>query len=502
MHMADKGRKKSTAKATPQARLPAKPTVKSLSTKLAAMSHTLGRMRMLQKAGLQYGGKRDLFAAAGYIPVGQIKFEDYYGLYRRGDVAGRIVDMAPKTTWRMAPTVVEEDKPDGTKFTKAFESLAKQLKLWRYLERADRLAGIGRYAILVIGVKDVNDQQLQQPMERVRGPEDLIYLATYHEENAQVHTWVTDPGDPRFGMPLIYKVKTTSGIENFRPSGASSELFVHWSRTLHVAEDLLEDEVFGRPRLERPLNRLFDLDKIAASTGEAYWQIVAKILQAKIDAQADVTPTQLAELDEKLLEMVHDLRRQFTGQGVELGWLESTVPTVKDIGDFYFSLIAGGAGIPKRILFGSEMGELASSTDQQTWFGQISERQEQFAEPMLIRAFIDRMILIQALPQPETGEYEVQWPTLFEETDTQKADINLKRAQTAQALTPVGGNPQELVEIDDEGTVILVARDPAEPMPILPEPAPGDEPEPKPGDAGVGPEGTPAPGGPAGGEPE
>jgi phage-related protein (TIGR01555 family) len=446
--------------------------------KLAALTSFMGRARMVQKmAGVQFGGKRDIYEAAGYKAQGQVKFGDYWALYTRGDIAGRIVDMPAKTTWRTPPEVVIKDQEkDGTKFTEAFADLAKRLKIWSYFQRADRLAGIGRYAVVVIGVKGVTDQQLKTPLKKVNGPDDIIYLSVYHEDNAKITKWVTDTGNERFGLPELYALQTSNNpaFSSGNAGTTGTELIVHATRLIHIAEDKLEDDVFGRPRLERCLNRLFDLEKVAASTGEAYWQLVARILQAKIDKEMEVGDEDLKKIDEQLAEMVHDLRRQFSGQGVNLEWLSSETPNVTQVADFYFSLIAGSAEIPKRILFGSEMGELASSTDQDTYFGRINERQEAFAEPEILRAFIDRMVSINALPKPEggkagkPGEYQVNWPPLYEEPDKDKAEVDAKRAQAAQALTPVGGNPRELVRITAEGRIELVEREPDPPMELQP----------------------------------
>jgi phage-related protein (TIGR01555 family) len=432
----------------------------ALDTLIGGRSRLLGRL-----AGIQFGGNRDLYQVAGYVKPGAEKFEHYWGLYSRGDVAGRIVDMPAKTTWRTPPQVIEKGMPEGgTEFTKQFTKLANRLKLWNYFGRVDRLAGVGRYAVIVLGVKGAGAGQMSTPLTRIQRPDDILYLSCYHEANAEIDEWEQNVGDPRYGLPRIYKLKTANETnQGFR----ATDLRVHASRVIHVAEDCLEDDVYGRPRLQRCLNRLFDLDKVAASTGEAYWQLVSRILQAKIDKEMDVNDTQLKELDDKLGEMVHDLRRQFLGKGVNLEWLQGQTPNVKEVQDFYFSLIAGACGIPKRILFGSEMGELASSTDQETYFGLINERQEQFAEPSILRAFIDRLVLLGALPKPtlKDGEYEVVWPALFEEPDKDKATANLARAQTAQALTPVGGTPLTLVDIDAEGTIKLASRAHDDPMP-------------------------------------
>lgn len=434
----------------------------SRAQKLAA--NNFGRMRMLRMmAGVQFGGRRDIYQAAGYIPQDAEKFEDYWGLYQRGDVAGRIVDMPAKTTWKTPPEISEPDAPDGTKFTKAFLDLAKRLRLWHYFERLDRLAGIGRYGVMMLGMKGADDVQLREPLERVRRPEDLIYLSVYHERFAQIDSWQMDVQHPRFGLPELYKLYITTN--QFDPNWTRSvSITVHHSRCIHAAEDLLQDEVYGRPRLQRPLNRLFDLDKIAAATGESYWQLMSRILQAKIDPEYDMADEDLEKLDDKLMEMTHDLRRQFTGKGVELEWINSQAIDVGNAADFYFSLLSGATGIPKRILFGSEQGQLASTQDTQAYYGLINERQEQFAEPHILRRFIDRMVDIGVLPQPSSGEYVVTWPTSFEEAEKDQAEADLARARAAKELTPVGGNPLDIVEIDEERHVWLV---PKAPGPVL-----------------------------------
>lgn len=430
-----------------------------------AAINSMGRMRLLRSmAGIQYAGKRDVYQAAGYIPQDQDKFEDYWGLYQRGDVAGRIVDMPVKTTWKTPPEISEPDHEDGTPFTEKFTELAKRLRLWHYFERLDRLAGIGRYGVMMLGIKGADDIQLQEPLERVRRPEDLIYLSVYHERFAQIDKWQMDVQHPRFGLPEMYKLYITTN--QFDPNWTRSvSITVHHSRCIHAAEDLLQDEVFGRPRLQRALNRLFDLDKISAATGESYWQLMSRILQAKVDPEYDIQEEELEALDEKMLEMTHDLRRQFTGRGVNLEWLNSTAVDVSGTADFYFSLLAGATGIPKRILFGSEQGQLASTQDQVAYYGLINERQEHFAEPHILRRFIDRMIEIGILPKPTTGEYIVTWPTMFEESDKDQAEADLKRAEAAKALTPIGGNPLDVVEIDDDRHVWLV---PKAPGPVIP----------------------------------
>jgi hypothetical protein len=442
------------------------------NTVLATLSTMLSRARWVSRAGMQYNGKRDVFEVAGYPKAPT--FDQYLALYERDGIAARIVDMVAKAAWRTPPEVAEPDKPDGTEFTKAFAALTQRtdLDLWRTFAMADCRAGVGSFGILLIGTRDVADESgFRQPLSRLSGPKDVLYLAPHDQGCVEVERYVKNPSDPRYGLPELYKL-TRRGDKNL-PGGT---LLVHASRVLHVAEDA-SDGVHGRPRLQRVLNLLFDLLKVSASTGESYFQLTPPMLQAEIDPSAEFTDTQLTELDDKLAEMVHDMRRTVYGQGMKLHRLEATTPNMSQVIDGYFTLIAGAAGIPKRILFGNEAGELASSTDQASFFGTVAEHQRQHAEPNLLRAFIDRLVAAGALPQPGAAGYRVEWPALFKESEDTIASANLKRAQIAQALTPVGGDPRALVEIDEDRNVWPLPQTPEEakarefePEPRMPEP--------------------------------
>src|SRR5437870_2036417 len=103
------------------------PKILALQNNIAGRTQFLNRLA--SQAGVQYSGKRDIYSTAGYIKPGTERFEDYWGLYERGEVAGRIVDMPAKTTWRTPPEIVEEGKEDS-KFAKEFATMAKRLKLW------------------------------------------------------------------------------------------------------------------------------------------------------------------------------------------------------------------------------------------------------------------------------------------------------------------------------------------------------------------------------------
>lgn len=419
-------------------------------------SDRVNRLRFARKAGLQYENERDVYAVAGYVQESNLDFDHYWSRYQRQDIAGRIVDMPPKTTWRNPPEIVEEgmNPKEGTEFTRAFEELADRLKLWSHLERADRLSRIGQYGILFMGTPGA-DQVLKDPLERVNGPEDIIYLSSFHQGDVEIQEWEEDTGRERFGRPLVYRVKLSEGVKNF----PDVEEDIHHTRIVHIAEDRLSDDVHGRPALKRVFNRLMDLEKITAATAEAYWQLADKILLLSIDPKVEIGKDDRDALGEAAEEMMHDLRRQIVGSGIEGQWLDAEPPNPAEAAELYMMLIGAGAEIPFRILFGNTTGERASTEDQKEWLGRIQERETNHAEPVILRPLVDRWIEIGALPDPQSGKYAFEWPNRFQLDEVDEAELSLKRAETAKELTPMGGDPGELVVIEGD-RVHLVDRVP------------------------------------------
>lgn len=419
---------------------------KGLVTNLA--SYIAQRAGLAQALGKQFGGKRDLFEALGYKK--EPDYNDYYAHYDRTDIAGRIVDMPPSATWRNVPTIKEDTEADEpTEFEQAWAELCDRLRVWHYFERVDRLAGIGHYAVLLIGVRGNTDLSLPIEEDHLDSPEDIIYLTPYSERTAEIVQWETDPGTPRFGQPLYYRITLGGDDPNISGFHVAQKL-VHHSRVIHVAEGLLEDDVFGRPRLKRVLNRLDDLVKVVGGSAEMFWQGAFKGLHADVRDEASFDPTgfDAEQVAEEIDEYIHDLRRYIRTQGIDLKTLGGETADPTGVFDPLISLIAGSSGIPKRILLGSERGELASSQDQVNFNAYISERQNHFAEPMVLRPFIDKLINIGALPEPENGSFMVEWPNLFEVDDATKAQIASTMAGTLQqyAADPMA---EEIVPIPE-----------------------------------------------------
>jgi len=402
------------------------------------------RAALARLAGMQFGGIRDVDAVLGYKQAPNI--DDYKAVYDRRGLAATIVDAPAKTTWRRRPDIT--DGSDGkSDFMKQFEALRKRLSIYHYLQRADRLSGIGRYGVILIGTKEKNGK-LSEPLDTVDGPEDVVFLSVFSEVYSKIATWEQATDNPRFGHPKTYTLDLSSDMS--MGAAALGSQVVDWTRVIHIAEGLLENEVYGEPRLQKVFNYLQDLDKIVGSSAEGYWQSAVKAFTLGNKEGYEFDEKMIAAAKEDMQEYIHGLQRILAMEGIDVGELKGTIMDPTPAFNVVISMICGTTGIPQRILLGSERGNLASSQDEANWLGRIAERREQHAEPRILRALIDRLVSIKALAAPQGGEYTVEWPGLFQLTDDEQADVYLKRAEaisTVSAKAPLDlFQPSELRE--------------------------------------------------------
>ena len=389
------------------------------------------RKEFVRFVGQMFAGERDLNETLGYPD--ELDFKRHlYPAYKRYDIARRIVRLPAEMTWKEPPEITEDSATD-TEFTAAWDTLASDddLQVWHYLERADRIAGIGRFGVLLLGVAEPDtDPTLDQPLEAdsLDGPDALVYLSAFHEGSCEVAQYDGDVQSPRYGMPEFYRITMVN-----EDGYGTSEREVHWTRVLHLAEGLDESEVFGTPRLMEIFNRIWDLQKIAGSAPEIFWKAALRRVFLDLDPEADPDPEDLEAVEQEVQEMWHGLKDWAKTRGMDPKTIDSHDVHPKETYEVLISLIAGAKGFPQRILTGSERGDLASVMDAANFYGQMSARQQKYAEPRILRAFINRCMWLGILPAVE--QYEVEWPPLFELTKPQKATIAKELATAMKKLT-------------------------------------------------------------------
>lgn len=428
-----------------------------------------GRSSADYRGGYGYGTDRDYYKVLGWRR--ELIFDDFLAKYQRQDIAQTVVDLPASESFREPPELLDgegETATDETEFVKATRQFFKKHNVWYHLENVDRLSGIGRYGVLLIGTTmgaipdGAARQALAQPVGTLSGASDILYLRAFDEGDVSIKSVDKNPFSPRFGLPETYIVDlgneetgaTKTGTVR-RVSGLQAD--VHWSRVIHVAEKAYRSTHIGTPRLEPVYNTLDDLLKVVGGAAEATWKLVYKglIISSKEGYRAPIGKNDteaLSDLEDEIQEYVNDLRRFLILDGMDVHDMGGQSVDVSSIVDILVSLVAANTRIPKRLLLGSERGELASSQDQSNWAGHIRSRRTKHVEPMIIRPFIGRLVEWGVLPAPTNGEYTIKWKPLFELDDVQKADVSLKKADAISKLS--GGAPSVLVEESEAREIV------------------------------------------------
>lgn len=366
--------------------------------------------------------------------------------------------------------------------------------VWEYLFRADMMSGIGSFGVLLIGIddgllleqpaagapqdgqpkditgvaQDIYGGQLPQalnptplmsqigtdaqyfttmfaPMQPKPPKGDqrkVLFLRVFDESLVQIVQYESSVRSPRFGMPVMYLI--TMNDPRLPHTGIGlplATLRVHWSRVVHLAENLENSEIFAAPRMRPVLNNVLDLRKLYGGSAEMYWRGAFPGLSLETHPQlgGDV----IVDRD-SLAQMMHDyqlrLNRWISLMGMSAKSLAPQVTDPTPQITTQLEAICIQLGCPVRVFKGSERGELASSQDDDAWLDRVRHRQDMYATPRVVVPFVDRLIMLKCLPEPDG--FSVKWPALDCMGRAAKAQVALTRTQALVAY--VGGNVETI----------------------------------------------------------
>ena len=404
-------------------------------------------------------GTRDIDAECGYPE--SIQPVDYVRMYERHDIAARVVDIEANECWKEYPSIYETEEERETAFEKAVDKLVSKTNLYSYLLRVDRISGIGRYGVLFIGFDDGKEFSEPAPGYDDSGPLDspgnakVLYYRVMDETAATIDEFENDKTNPRFGQPKFYTLQFaehvgTGAAPTLTPTSESVK--VHWSRIVHVADNLTTSEVFGMPRMQNVFNRLYDLRKINGGSAEMFWKGGFPGYSFEVDPKAgEFSADDKTALKQETKAYSEGMQRYLTTVGVSVKSLSPQVadPTPNVLNAL--RIIAITKGIPFPILVGNETGQIAGTSQAMLWGERVAFRRNMYVTPHIIRVTLDRLIQAGAIPAPEPidGEesnYTVKWVPLATLTEVERAQVGkdlteaLARYSTAggEALVPLG----------------------------------------------------------------
>lgn len=396
------------------------------------------RAQMARGLGKSFDGARDLYRVLGYSQ--RLTYQDFLNVYERDGIATRIVDAVSDETWRENPILVEGenkkkdelDKPSQLQLD--FMQLADRLDLFSEFNDADAYCGISRYAVLVLGLPG----NLSEPAAMCCC-DDLAYVMAHDEGSVTIAQGdiEANTSNPRFGMPNFYTV--TLDVDK-----GSVGHRIHWSRVIHIKEGRTKSRTYGVPRLQSMYNRIQDLEKVVGGGSEAFWMLIHRGMA--LTAKEGSTLPQVGsgaykDMQDEIEEYEHGISRMMRLVGLDVTDLGGRPVDSDAQFRTLIAYLSGASRIPQRILIGSEAGHLASSQDEYNFANFIASRQAKFAEPKILRAFIDKCGELGILDVP--AKYTVEWPSLFQLTEAETANI---AATVAGAMaTATGGAPETIM---------------------------------------------------------
>lgn len=400
--------------------------------------------------------RRNLDDECGYPSTDRITLEDYRRQYRRNPIAKKVVDLLPDHTWQVYPTVFEDETSENdTPFEEAVKALGNKLTgeswyqdsegdpVWEYLSRVDRISGIGHYGTLLIGVGGEEGKDLSQPLEFRPDSSvnrELIYLRAFPEYLSTIGAYEKDSSNTRFRLPTRYNMSfdDTEDFSNIATGVGTGQTEVDWTRIIHVADQIMSNEVLATPRMLPVFNRLLDLDKVYGGSAEMYWKgafpgiSFETIPQLGADVEVDTS-----DIQAMMEKYQNGLQRYLLTTGMHANSLAPQVVDPSPLLDAHLEAICVDQNCPKRIFMGSERGQLASGQDRYQWDNVVTGRRNNYVTPKIIVPVTNRFIQLGLLPQPKG--FSVGWPEIETLSELEKADVAMKLTQAIIAYVAGDG---------------------------------------------------------------
>lgn len=404
----------------------------------------------------EFDRRRDIAKECGWLERNPTA-EDCRDLIARDPLACLVNEIYALESWQVLPQVYESERGKViTTFDKALEELPSRMgaepshhfeelgnsRLWAELLHADIVCGIGRHGGVLIAPE--GDENWNEPLlPDAKNLTRRFNLRALPEHLCRVTAFDTDRKSLRYRMPSQYDI-TWADPHDTQGSGINEYYTtetVHHSRVVHIVDRwhfAATSMNFGAPRLQPVFDPICDARKVRGSSAEMYYKAAFFGLHfgthPQLGPDVDVDKASLQDMYE---EYVNGLQRALFTSGMTVDTLAPGVASPKEHLECQYDIVCIKTRTPKRIMMGSERGELASGDDKLKWAGRLGARHIGFNNPGIIIPVFDRLINLQFLPPVQKG-YHIYWPDIYTMTDEEKAKVFLTRIQAYAAYVSGG----------------------------------------------------------------
>jgi len=365
-------------------------------------------------------------SAAGTYNYGDpISNEDRLFAMTRDPIGFRVIVIpaldALDEWFNLVPTT---DKKSKQTFDQALQKALSDLNAKAELSKLLIFANCFGWGVLLKSYVETQ-QGVDQPLEA--NPSDIIKITAYSP--MQVSSWILDKTplkedgllNKNYGKPLYY----------FLNLGGVTRIKVHYSRIALFTNLQLgaESESWqGSSDLDAIMDDLVTLRNEAWAMGETLYRFVAPFF--------DLTAVGATQAQVNAI----NADRHFDNMMLKKHFIHSETQTLKTMGfegrgiqnpqNFYqppLERISTKTNIPQGLLRGVQTGAVTGSeTDIKNYFKGCVSNKQRLIEPT-IRALIDEIALIKGI---KLGDYKFDWPSPFQLSELEKANIEEIRART------------------------------------------------------------------------
>ncbi|MEB8292374.1 DUF1073 domain-containing protein [Klebsiella michiganensis] len=391
--------------------------------RMGLMAPTMGLDNKRNAAWCEYGFKEEL------------TFDDLYKLYRRGGIAHGAVEKIAGKCWQTNPEIIEGDASDETRQETAWEKKTKQVftnRLWRSFFDADRRRLVGRYAGILLHIRDNKAWNLEATKGR-----GLEKVTVAWAGSLTVSEWDTGLNSKTYGQPKMWQY--TERL----PNGSTRRVDIHPDRVFILGD--YTDDAIGF--LEPAYNAFVSLEKVEGGSGESFLKNAARQLNVNFDKEIDFNNlaslygVTVTELQDKFNEVAGEINRGndvlMTTQGASVTPLVTSVADPSGTYDVNLQTAAAGVDIPTRILVGNQQAERSSTEDQKYMNSRCQTRRGDLS--FEIEDFCDKLIELQIIDS--VSQKTVIWDDLNEQTGTERLTNAKTMGEINQTMQGSGENP-------------------------------------------------------------
>ncbi|EPZ5203602.1 anti-CBASS protein Acb1 family protein, partial [Citrobacter freundii] len=333
------------------------------------------------------------------------------------------------------PEIIEGDDADESENETTWENKSKQVfnnRFWRSFAEADRRRLVGRYAGILLHVRDEKDWNL--PVTKGRG---LQKVSVAWAGSLTVSEWDTGLNSKTYGQPKMWQYAERL------PNGSSRRVNIHPDRVFILGD--YSDDAIGF--LEPAYNAFVSLEKVEGGSGESFLKNAARQQNINFDKEvnfgdlASMYGVSVDELQERYNDAARELNRGndtlLITQGANVTSLVSPVSDPSPTYDVNLQTAAAGVDIPTRILVGNQQAERSSTEDQKYFNARCQSRRIDLA--FEIEDFCDKLIDLKIVDS--VSQKAVIWDDLNEQTGTEKLTNAKTMGEINQTMQGSGDEP-------------------------------------------------------------